>query len=396
MRAESRDSFTTDSSRLALGAARARASPDRRALARGAALAALVAALLAAGCASVQRDVLVGTAAEADFARLAALADEAATLRAKIAGVAAQAAGVTSPDDDAALAAARSEAASLKLAQPLNETYRARLAAISGDLALLASDRAAAQASLAEAQSARADEERVFLLRSRLAKKEADAEAALTEGIAKAASSSLLKAELGALRCRQGRYREALAALDEALPRLGEAERALYAPARELALSLKDAEDAPKGAAAYAAADPVSLLGLAVIAQEGTDLLDYLTGAKAWAPGPLFSRLAGSGLFGPGQPKSSDPATRARTAFFLWNLLAAREDDTSILSAYSGRYAAGKLGPVPDAPPGSWFFDAALGCVEREILSLPDGIHFRPEDPVSGAEALKAARKAAE
>jgi hypothetical protein len=177
---------------------------------------------------------------------------------------------------------------------------------------------------------------------------------------------------------------------------LSEAERALYAPSRDLALALKDAEDAPKGAVAYAASDPVSLLGLAVIAQEGTDLLDYITGAKSWAPGPLFARLAGAGFFGPDPAKSSDPATRARTAFFLWSLVAAREGDKSILGAYSRRYAAGTLGPVPDAPPGSWFFDAALGCVEREILSLPDGIHFRPEGAISGAEALKAARKAAE
>jgi hypothetical protein len=390
MKAASRDARGTKAGGRGLGAARA------------AALAALGAAFLAAGCASVQRDVLVGTAAEADFARLAALADEAANLRARIAGERPAAGSTTpagaplSPSDAAALAAARAEATSLESAQPLNETYRARLAAIAGDLALLASDRAAAQSRLAEAQSARADEERVFLLRSRLARKEADAEAALADGIAKAASNALLKAELGALRCRQGRYREALAALDEALPRLSEAERALYAPARELALSLKDAEDAPKGAAAYAAADPVSLLGLAVIAQEGTDLLDYITGAKAWAPGPLFARLAGSGLFGPGQIKASDAATRARAAFFLWNLVAAREGDASILGAYSARYAAGGPGPVPDAPPGSWFFDAALGCVEREILSLPDGLRFRPEDPLSGAEALKAARKAAE
>jgi len=356
-------------------------------LAAALAIAALGASLLA-GCASVQRDVLVGTAAEADFARLSALADEAASLRSGSAD------GKTV--DASALAAARSEAASLKASQPLNESYRARLAAIAGDLALLASDRPSAQAALAEAEAARADEERVYLLRSRLARKEADAEAALVSGIAKAPTNALLKAELGALRCRQGRYREAIAALDEALPRLGEAERSLYQPFRDLALSLKDAEDAPKEAAAYAASDPVSLLGLAVIAQESTDMLDYLTGAKSWAPGPLFSRLAGSGFFGPEPVKSSDPATRARAAFLLWSLVAAREEDKTLLGAYSKRYPAGTLGPVPDAPPGSWFFDAALGCVEREILSLPDGIHFRPDDTVSGAEALKAARKAAE
>ncbi len=357
-----------------------------------AAAAVLAAAVLGAGCATIQQDSFVGTAADADFARLVLLSDRAAELRAQ----AAEAGAADAADLAAAIAEARADAASLKSSQPLNESYRAKLAAIAGDLALLGADRNAAQAALAEAQAARSGEERVFLLRSRLAKKEAEAEAALADGIAKADSSFVLKAELGALRAKQGRYREALALLDEALPRLSESERGLYRGSRELALSLRDAEDAPKGAAAYASADPVSLLGLAVIAQESTDLLDYLTGAKAWAPGPLFARLAGSGLFGPGDLKSSDPATRARLAYFLWNLEAVREEDRSLLTMYSVRYALGALGPVPDAPPGSWFFDAALGCVEREILSLPDGIHFRPEETVSGAEALKAARKAAE
>lgn len=347
----------------------------------------VAAAALASSCATIQQDSYVGVTDEMDFARLAELAEKCAALRLQAA------AGAL---DAAALSAARAEAATLKANQPLNESYRARLAATAGDLALLAGDRNAAQAALSEAESARQDEERAFLLRSRLARKETDAEAALSAGIAKASTSFVLKAELGELRVKQGRYREAIVLFDEALPRLGGQERALYKPSRELALSLKDLEDAPAGAAVYAAQNPVSLLGLAVITQESTDLLDYLTGAKSWAPGPLFARLAGSGLFGPGDIKAADPATRARVAFFLWSLTSIREENRALLTMYSSRYPTGGRGPVPDADPGSWFFDAALGCVEREILSLPDGLHFRPEQTVSGAEALKAVRRASE
>jgi hypothetical protein len=342
---------------------------------------------LASSCTTIQQDNFSGLAAETDFARLSELADECASLRAQAA---------RGKLDTAAVAAARAEAATLKANQPLNENYRARLSAISGDLALLAGDRNAAQAALAEAEAAKADEERVFLLRSRLARKEADVEAALSAGIAKAATSFVLKAELGDLRVKQGRYREAIVLLDEALPRLSEREAALYKPSRELALSLKDLEDAPKGTAVYAAQNPVSLLGLAVITQESTDLLDYLTGAKSWAPGPLFARLSSSGLFGPGDVKAADPATRARLAYFLWSLLAIREENRALLTMYSNRYPTGSKGPVPDTAPGSWYFDAALGCVEREILALPDGLNFRPDQTVSGAEALKALRKASE
>jgi hypothetical protein len=188
----------------------------------------------------------------------------------------------------------------------------------------------------------------------------------------------------------------AVASLDEALGRLGEAQRAYYGPVRDAALPLVGAEDAPRGAAAYIASESVSLLGMMVIVQEDTGLLDYITGAKAWASGPLFSRLAGAGLFGPEPLAPGQEATRGRAAFFLWNLVAAREEDPSLLRAYSGKYASRQAGPVPDLPLGSWYFDAALGCVEREILSLPDGERFVPEAAISGAEVLKAARKAAE
>jgi hypothetical protein len=375
----------------------ARCSPrlgtPRRGAARVAALlaAAGLAAAASSGCATVQRDLFVSPAAESDFARLDSLAGEDASLRA-------------SPDK-AALAAARSEAASLRASQPLNPDYRARLAAISGDLALLASDRASAASSLASAQAERADDEWVFLLRSRLAQDDAARESPLAEGIAKAADSSLLSAELGSLRFKQGRYREAVAALDGALDHLSRAERALYAPIRDRALALKDAEGGPKGLGDYIASNPLSLLGMVVIVQDGTDLLNYLTGAKAWAAGVLFSRLEAAGLLGPEPLAPTDPATRARAAYLLWNLLSVREENPALLRAYSGRYAGGSSaasgslvasGPVPDVAPGSWYFDAALGCVERELLALPDGLDFLPEGTVSGAELLKAARKAME
>jgi hypothetical protein len=345
-------------------------------------LGALFAAAVATGCATVQRDVLVRAAGDADFSRLDALADESAALRA-------------APDANA-LARARSDAAAMRAQAPLNDDYRARLAAISGDLALLAGDRGAASAALAEAQAARGDDEWVFLLRSRLAEKPEAKEAALLKGLSSASSTDLLKAELGLLRYKQGRYREAVASLDDALGRLREAQRSYYGPVREAALPLVGAEDSPRGSAAYVASDPVSLLGLAVIVQENTGLLNYITGAKAWASGALFARLSGAGLFGPGPVAQGDPATRSRAAFFFWSLVAAREENDGLLRAYSGKYASRGGVPVPDVALGSWYFDAALGCVEREILSLPDGESFSPDATISGAEALKAARKAAE
>lgn len=45
--------------------------------------------------------------------------------------------------------------------------------------------------------------------------------------------------------------------------------------------------------------------------------------------------------------------------------------------------------PIPDLPLNSPDFDAVIGCVEREILELPDGVHFQPDENIHPME-LKA------
>jgi hypothetical protein len=53
--------------------------------------------------------------------------------------------------------------------------------------------------------------------------------------------------------------------------------------------------------------------------------------------------------------------------------------------------------PIPDIPVESVFFDSVLGCVEREIMSLPDGKRFSPQERIRGtafhAMLLKAGRR---
>jgi hypothetical protein len=89
-------------------------------------------------------------------------------------------------------------------------------------------------------------------------------------------------------------------------------------------------------------------------------------------------------------------AHRADAALFIWKLLASRKESPALLSKYTQKYSGrpGASSPVPDVPLGSPYFDAVLGCVEMEIMNLPDGKNFMPDDPVSGAmfyQALAAA-----
>jgi len=345
--------------------------------------AAFLLALALSGCASVQRDIAMTSAGEADFARLAALEGELPLLLAA--------------PDAARLGRDRAAVAGLRSSAPLNATYRARAAALAGELALLGGDSQAAAYALSDARAAQSNEESVYLLRSRLEASSQRREAILLEGMKVAASSSLLRAELGEALYAQGRYREAVAAFDQVLASLPVAWRSYYSRDRGAAIARMGGEGGPAEVTELLGRATISLSDMASIVQGTTSLLDFLTGGATWAQGPLFERLQAGGFFGPNATSAADQATRARAAYFLWKLIVAKEDDPRLADSYSVRYAARSdaASPVPDAPIASWYFDAALGCVEREVLALPDGRNFFPDLAISGSDFGAAARAAA-
>jgi hypothetical protein len=76
---------------------------------------------------------------------------------------------------------------------------------------------------------------------------------------------------------------------------------------------------------------------------------------------------------------------RKAVAWFLWGLVARAEHDPMLLTKYRSKYS---ISPVPDVVAIDPWFDAVLGMVEREFMDLPDGVHFRPDDPVTGYELV--------
>ena len=363
---------------------------------RSAGIALLSALALLSGCASVQGDMAHERAGEADFSRLALLEAELPQL-------------LLVPDAER-LARDRSALAGLRSAAPLNASYRSRAAALSGQFDLLAGDARAAGQALSEAGSMQKNDASVFLLAARLESDQKRREAILRRGLASAADTTLLRAELAESLFAQGRFREAVAGFDEVLDLLPEGWKSYYSRDRGAALARLGAEGGSAELGDLVGASALSIADLALITQATTSLLDFLTAGSPWAPELLVERLKTGGFFGPdladAAPQAThEPATRARAAYFLWKLLVAHRGDPLLATAYSSRYAArsdaGAAGspapsPVPDVPLDSWYFDAVLGCVERELLALPDGRSFLPDAPVSGAEFAAAVKKAAE
>jgi len=137
------------------------------------------------------------------------------------------------------------------------------------------------------------------------------------------------------------------------------------------------------------------------IAKNETQLFRFITGGRNLSDTELFNRLLERAFIPYTQdvsinewprtaPRADEAVTRSGAAWFIWHLYAETRADRGLLSRYSARYATGAnpRSPLNDIPALSPFFDSILGCVETELMSLPDGRNFRPALPMRGAELL--------
>lgn len=192
---------------------------------------------------------------------------------------------------------------------------------------------------------------------------------------------------------RAGRYDEAAGLFDTAFLLLAPFYKSAYSPLREKAWRLKDAVSDDKALAKFLPLESISLLQMIEITQASTQLLDIYTGGKKYGGERLFAVVRGAGLLksvsgisDDGQLRSTAEASRILCARFLWNLRTAAGKNPNP-ARYSERYRSRMLSsPIPDVPLASPDFDAVLGSVENELMTLRDGVNFYPEGKVSGAE----------
>jgi len=197
------------------------------------------------------------------------------------------------------------------------------------------------------------------------------------------------------------RYAEAAGAFDIAFASaLDDIYRETYQAARERAWELRNAEGMTgifdmleRGALTWR--DAISL------AKNETRLLRFITAGRDIGENELLLRLSERAFIPYTQditldewPRSmlslNDPVLRSGAAWLIWHLYAEARADRSLLTRYSARYATGSRprSPIADLPVFSPFFDSILGCVETELMSLPDGRNFNPAAPVRAAELL--------
>jgi tetratricopeptide (TPR) repeat protein len=203
------------------------------------------------------------------------------------------------------------------------------------------------------------------------------------------------------------RYREAAAAFDTALAENPPpVYRETYAEIRALAWELRDAAPETAGKIAGLMGEAATWSSVIELTQAETDLLRFLSAGRNLPQAELFSRLLDRsfipytqditrGEWPADKPRLEEPVLRSGAAWFLWRLYAENRADRGLLSKYSSRYStlANPRSPIADLPLLSPFFDSILGCVETELMSLPDGRNFHPAGPLRGAEFAAMLRK---
>lgn len=338
---------------------------------RCAAAIAAAAILALSSCATIQRDVLYDAPAGEQPAALAEMESELALVRAR--------------PDAAALKSVRDRLEKLAAAPSSDTARTARILSLSAEAALQAGEKSAASRLLDRSQAAYRGDELAAVVSSRLAKTAEERLAILERAAPLADDGARIRAELGSALLALGRFREALAAFDAALPRLGPEYGTLYGEDRERAYALRDAESAPSaGVASSLTKNAITMLGMTSVAQSETNVLDRITGGAPWASSVLFNRLKASGWYADSGAEASAPASRKDAALFLWSMMA--RGDVRVSSRYTIRYASRGQSPVPDVSYGSPYFDAVLGVVEEGVMSLVDGRNFNPDAPATGLD----------
>ncbi len=279
--------------------------------------------------------------------------------------------------------------------------FSARLEAWAGRLALAAGNRQEATRRYGRAIALVPGDIPALVLSSRLERDPEKRLASLERTRTLFPDSGELLVEEGRTRFELGRYREAVAAFDAGFPLLQPAYREAYQAERDSAWSLRD-QSASDGARTRAVSSVAAVTwdDVVAVSLERTGFLDFLTAGKEWKVDRAFAALTKSSHIpnAPLAPPTRETKVRrGELAWYLWRTSLERAGTGALANRYSARWAANPSmqSPIPDVPPSSPWFDGALGCVEREILSLPDGRLFFPDAPVSGQEFLKALGAAA-
>lgn len=296
----------------------------------------------------------------------------------------------------------------------MEPALKARLLALQGLLNLYQGHGSKAKDIYLQAKGAQAGDSYVLMLGSRLEKSN-EAQLNFLDKVLKIEpEDGILNLEKAKVLYVMQRYDEALAAIDKAFlifQRYGrENYRTGYNPLKEniwqmYKLSTKtdsniELSDLQK------TITPQSMISYTV---ENSNLLTFYTGGTKYKTQDLLKKLEKAGYLSAATDSDnakktsqditkSKVITRKMAARFLWNIYIQNAGKQNYLTRYSDRISKMQTFKmnISDINIQDPDLDAMLGCIDNEIMELPDGKNFYPDENITVIEfinCLKAAEK---
>ena len=281
----------------------------------------------------------------------------------------------------------------------LEAASEARLYALKGRLHAILGDNGKASQCLEKSQSAYKGDVQSYILSVRLGVNTADFTPASAEEENIMALEEAIKNYIARL------YLEAAAAFDSAFLNLPAFYGEAYKSVRDNAWALRSLdENTSETEMKLLLKEKLSVSELILLSELSANLTSKYSLEKKLSEKDLFRLITSKGLLSPAsssaefkQLDSDDIATRIVLARYLWNLYCELQAKDGLKTQYSQLYRSqNEPSPVPDVSVESDDFDAVLGTVENELLSLPDGENFEPNEavpPIEAANSFKKLRK---
>ena len=292
----------------------------------------------------------------------------------------------------------------LKLSQSREPGLLSQLNALDGLVYLMENKTKKAQESYNEAKKQQQNNTYIQLLASRLQKNTEESLNYLEQAIKIDSENESLILEKGKLLYNLSEYDKAIASIDQALmisdsknkPQF----REYYSNFRSQAGQLYNSQiSSTKSSRDLNLSANLTKDSMLILTSENSSLLKDFTAGSKMSTSELTKKLTAYGAFSSAldsdnsnhsadQILKASAITRIMAARFLWNLYVEKKSKPELKNRYSTRY--NKLGksPITDVEVSDPDFDAVMGSVENEIMELPDGKSFYPQNLLSNLDFI--------
>jgi len=285
----------------------------------------------------------------------------------------------------------------------LEPVIAAHITAIDGLLYSLEGKQRKAEDCYTKAKAIQAGDTYVLLLSTKLSKNNEEGMKQADDILSFDTDNAIILLEKGKLLYYSKKYDKAIATIDEAFIIFDKQNRQSYR------LAYREFRDSvwklyKSGMETSTSDDLSSILtkeNMLQLTVKNTSLLEDITAGTKLNTNNLLKKVNAANLFTSAKDSnnaansseminSSKQITRIMCARYLWNLYVNSKGNSKLLTRYSSRYEklAKAQSPVADIALDNPDFDAVLGTVENEIMSLPDGKNFKPDEVVSVLDFL--------